>query len=89
MPGDRARLAQYQESLRRFSAIAEEAGGDVLASNHPYLDTTNNALPLLGWREEGGPHPFVIGEDAVQRYYEILDLCVSAELVRRGGVPVA
>lgn len=89
LPGDPARLAQYQQSLRRFRQIAQEAGADVLASNHPYLDTTNNALPLLGWREEGDPHPFVIGADAVQRYYEILDLCVSAELVRRGRVPLA
>ena len=89
LPRDRSDLAQYQQSLRRFREIAANSGADVLASNHPYLDTTNNALPLLGWREEGDPHPFVIGEDAVQRYYEILDLCVSAELVRRTGRPLA
>lgn len=29
------------------------------------------------------PRCHVIGEEAVQRYYEILDLCVSAELVRQ------
>jgi len=89
LPADPANLALYQESLRRFRQIAADAGADVLASNHPYLDTTNNALPLLGWREPGDPHPFVIGQDAVQRYYEILDLCVSAELIRRGRRPLA
>ncbi|MSR20843.1 MAG: hypothetical protein EXR91_07670 [Gemmatimonadetes bacterium] len=75
--------------MRKFSEVAAAAGADVLASNHPYLDTTSNALPLLGWRKEGEPNPFVIGEDAVGRYYEILDLCVSAEIIRRGGRPVA
>jgi metallo-beta-lactamase class B len=89
LPGNREALGQYQQSLRRFKQIAAAAGADVLASNHPYLDTTTNALPLLGWREEGEPHPFVIGEDAVQRYYEILDLCVSAALVRQGERPRA
>ena len=89
LPGDPASLSRYQQSLRRFKEIAAAAGADVLASNHPYLDTTLNALPLLGWRDEGEPHPFVIGEEAVQRYYEILDLCVSAALVRRGERPLA
>jgi len=89
LPGETRALAQYQQSLRRFREMAAAAGADVLASNHPYLDTTLNALPLLGWRDEGEPHPFVIGEEAVQRYYEILDLCVSAELLRRGERPLA
>jgi len=89
LPTDPASLATYQQSLRRFRQIAAAAGADVLASNHPYLDTTNNALPLLGWRGAGDPHPFVIGQDGVQRYYEILDLCVSAELLRRGRRPLA
>jgi metallo-beta-lactamase class B len=89
LPGDPASLTQYQVSLRRFREIAAEAGADMLASNHPYLDTTLNALPLLGWREPGEPHPFVIGAEGVQRYYEILDLCVSAELIRRGRRPLA
>ena len=85
LPGDPERLAVYQQSLRRFREVAAAAGADVLASNHPYLDTTNNALSLLGRRDEGEPHPFVIGEEAVQSY-EILDLCVSAELVRQYSV---
>ena len=89
LPRDPEMLVQYQQSLRRFKEIAAAAGADVLASNHPYLDTTNNALPLLGWRDEGDAHPFVIGEEAVGRYYDILDLCVSAELVRRGERPIA
>jgi metallo-beta-lactamase class B len=89
LPQDPDDLVRYQQSLRRFKEIAGEAGADVLASNHPYLDTTNNALPLLGWRDPGEPHPFVIGEEGVQRYYEILDLCVSAELIRRGRRPIA
>jgi metallo-beta-lactamase class B len=86
LPGDPEMLALYQQSLGKFREVVAAAGADVLASNHPYLDTTNNALPLLGWREEGEPHPFVIGQEAVERYYEILDLCVSAELVRRYSV---
>jgi metallo-beta-lactamase class B len=87
LPGDTASLMQYLLSLRKFREKAVAAGADVLASNHPYLDTTLNALPLLGWRERGDPHPFVIGREGVQRYYEILDLCVSAELVRQGVQP--
>ena len=87
LPGNSAALVTYLQSLRKFSAKAVAAGADVLASNHPYLDTTLNAISLLGWRDAGEPHPFVIGREAVARYYEILDLCVSAALVRQGVQP--
>jgi metallo-beta-lactamase class B len=87
LPGNSASLLQYLQSLRKFREKAVAAGADVLASNHPYLDTTLNAISLLGWRDRGAPHPFVIGRESVQRYYEILDLCVSAALVRQGVQP--
>jgi len=75
----------YIESQRHMAQEAERAGATVLLSNHSEFDNavTKN-LMLAGWRAlattgaEPGPHPYEIGQDAVQRYFQVMEGCARA-----------
>jgi len=75
-------LMQYEESVRKLWKEGKAMGADTLISNHPYLDTTLDALPNVPTRKAGQPHPFVIGTAAYDRYMTILDECALAALAR-------
>lgn len=82
IPRDAEGVAQYSESLKRFTEMSDELNAEVLISNHPYVGTAQNGIMMLGYREEGEPNPFVVGEEAVLRYYKALDLCMQAAHLR-------
>lgn len=79
----------YIESQRHIAEQAERAGATVLLSNHSEFDNavTKN-LMLAGWRALGtagaapGPHPYEIGTDAVQRYFQVMQGCARAAQLR-------
>lgn len=52
----------------------------MLISNHTSFDGTMTKLPALAARQPGGPHPFVIGGDAVGRYLVGAEECARAAL---------
>jgi metallo-beta-lactamase class B len=81
---DRARLQQYADQALRFRAIVAEAGADVLFANHTDFDGSKTKIPALAARRPGGPHPYVIGTDAVQRYLTVANECAQAALT---GLP--
>jgi metallo-beta-lactamase class B len=70
----------YSDSARRFKAIAARAGADVLISNHTIFDGSKTKIPALAARKPGDPHPYVIGQPAVQRYLTVVDECAQAGL---------
>jgi metallo-beta-lactamase class B len=77
-----ARLKVYAESAVKFREVAKAAGADILLSNHTAFDGTTVKLPALANRKPGEPHPFVIGTDAVQRYFRVAEECaVAARMV--------
>jgi metallo-beta-lactamase class B len=73
-----ARLKVYAESAARFREVARAAKADILLSNHTAFDGTTVKLPALAKRKAGEPNPFVIGADAVQRYFRVAEECAIA-----------
>src|SRR6185503_18253696 len=70
----------YSASAKRFKAVAAQAGADVLISNHTICDGSKTKLPALEKRRRGGPHPYVIGKEGVQRYLTVAEECALAGL---------
>jgi metallo-beta-lactamase class B len=72
----------YIKSAERFRDIVAKAGADVLIANHTNFDGSKTKLPLLAKRRPTDPHPYVIGNDSVQRYLTVADECAKAGLMR-------
>ena len=85
-PGDPrdARLKMYAESAARFRDVVTKAGADILLSNHTAYDGTTVKLPALARRAQGQPNPYVIGKDAVQRYFRVAEECAIAARTAAG-----
>ena len=73
---------QYIASARKFAAAAAEAGADVVISNHLIFDRADEKIEALASRGAGDPHPFVIGEEATQNMFEMIQHCAQAGLAR-------
>jgi metallo-beta-lactamase class B len=72
------RLDTYAASAARFREVANQAGADILLSNHTAYDGSTVKLPALAGRQAGAPHPYVIGKDAVQRFFRVAQECAIA-----------
>ncbi len=70
----------YVKSSARFREIAKQNGADVLIANHTNFDGSKTKLPAVLARRAGQPNPYVIGEDAVQRYMTVVNECAQAGL---------
>jgi metallo-beta-lactamase class B len=79
---DRFWFETYSTSAQRFRDIVAKAGADVLISNHTRRDGSKTKLPALAKRRPGDPHPYVIGNDSVQRYLTVANECAKAGLLR-------
>ena len=76
-------LRQYVQSLERFAAVTRRLGVDVEIQNHPLYDGFMGKLDKLAQRRPGDAHPFVVGEDAYQRFLTVMAECSNAQLARR------
>jgi metallo-beta-lactamase class B len=76
----REQMNLYVNSAIRFRELAAKAGADVLIGNHTRYDGTVAKTAALRKRPSGGPHPYVIGKDAVGRYLTVAEECARAEL---------
>lgn len=84
---DGSRYDQYIASQRRIAAAAAEAGASVILSNHSEYDGAyTRARLLFAPRAEGEDHPFILGPDAVQRYFTVMVECASAAKLRAGAM---
>jgi metallo-beta-lactamase class B len=79
---DRFWFETYIKSAERFRDIVTKAGADVLIANHTNFDGSKTKIPLLAKRRPTDPHPYVIGNDGVQRYLTVADECAKAGLMR-------
>ena len=79
---DRFWFETYSRSARRFREIVAKSGADVLISNHTSFDGSRVKLPAVARRKSGDPHPYVIGNPAVQRYLTVAEECALAGLAR-------
>lgn len=80
-PGEERWYREYIASAERFGQVAEAAGADVLLSNHPQFDGSTTKLPALERRGAGDPHPYVIGNERVGRYFTVAAECAQAGLL--------
>ncbi|KAM0325138.1 hypothetical protein ACHAQA_007677 [Verticillium albo-atrum] len=71
-------------SLNRFADLGKKAGVDTLIANHQTQDRALYHFDLLEHRAEGSGHPFIIGEDAFERYLRVNALCVRVKAARDG-----
>jgi metallo-beta-lactamase class B len=71
---------RYIASAERFRDIVAKSGADVIFANHTNFDGSKTKLPALATRKPGGPHPYVIGNDAAQRYLTVAAECAKAAL---------
>jgi len=72
----------YINSAMNYREIVAKSGADILLSNHTRLDGSATRLPAMATRKAGDPHPYVIGNDAVQRYVKVAEECARANLLR-------
>ncbi len=67
----------YIESQRHMAARAAATGATVLLSNHSEFDNAVNKNRMLAGRGTG-PHPYELGADWVQRYFQVMQDCARA-----------
>jgi metallo-beta-lactamase class B len=67
----------YIESQRHMAARAASTGATVLLSNHSEFDNAVNKNRMLAGRGNG-PHPYELGADWIQRYFQVMQHCARA-----------
>ena len=79
-PGIR-NFQSYIEAQQHIAAQAAGTGATVLLSNHTEFDNAFNKNRMLAGRGDG-PHPYEIGEEWVQRYFQVMQGCARAAQLR-------
>ena len=83
---DGKRWDEYVDSQKRIAAAAKAAGASVIISNHSEYDDAYTRARLVAFkREEGEQNPFILGADAVQRYFTVMEECATASKLRNGA----
>jgi metallo-beta-lactamase class B len=72
------RLQVYDDTTEKYRGVMKQEKADVLLSNHVTFDAAVAKMAALRERKPGEPNPFVVGEDAVQRFLTILGECALA-----------
>jgi metallo-beta-lactamase class B len=67
----------YIDSQKHIAAKAAETKASVLLSNHSEFDNAVNKNRMLASRGNG-PHPYEIGADWVQKYFQVMQGCARA-----------
>ena len=75
-------LKTYLASVRRVKDYEAKAGVDTMITIHSRIDKMMDKLAALKMRKPGEPHPFV-NKELHQRFLNLLDECVSAQLAWR------
>lgn len=71
----------YIESQQHIAAQAAATGATVLLSNHTEFDNAVNKNRMLAGRGDG-PHPYALGAEWVQRYFQVMQGCARAAQIR-------
>ena len=78
-------------SLAHFLTYVDNLGADIAISSHPFVDASLDRMEMIRECNEPrhrhdlcGPHnPFLIGEKAARRYFEIMDQCAVVQIKRQ------
>ncbi len=71
----------YIEAQQHMAEQAAATGATVLLSNHSEFDNAVNRNRMLAGRGDG-PHPYEVGEEWVQRYFQVMEGCARAAQLR-------
>ena len=71
----------YIDSQKRMAAHAAATGATVLLSNHSEFDNAVNKNRMLAGRGDA-PHPYEIGSEWVQRYFQVMQGCARAAQIK-------
>jgi metallo-beta-lactamase class B len=71
----------YIDSQKHMAEKAAATGATVLLSNHSEFDNAFNKNRMLAGRGTG-PHPYELGADSVQRYFQVMQGCARAAQLR-------
>jgi metallo-beta-lactamase class B len=77
-PSTVANFDTYIRSQRKIAAAASEAHATILLSNHTEFDSAVPKIKMLAARRPGEPSPFEVGEEPVQRYFQMTSECAQA-----------
>jgi metallo-beta-lactamase class B len=81
-----AKWDEYIASQKRIAKAAADANASVILSNHSEYDGAYTRARLVGAkREPGEEHPFIVGANAVQRYFTVMAECALASKLRLGA----
>jgi metallo-beta-lactamase class B len=67
----------YIDSQKHIAEEAQRTGATVLLSNHSEFDDAVDKIRMIAGRGNG-PHPFDIGAQSVQNYFEVMEDCARA-----------
>jgi len=71
----------YIDSQRHIAEQAAAVNASVILSNHSVFDNAVSRNRMLAGRGDG-PHPYVLGEEWVQRYFQVMEGCARAAQLR-------
>jgi metallo-beta-lactamase class B len=74
-------LQTYLDSVEMMAELSAEAGATVLLSNHNEFDRAWDRSRMMASRGYG-QHPFELGAEWVQRYYDVMANCTKAKMIR-------
>jgi metallo-beta-lactamase class B len=81
-----ARWDEYIASQHRIAKVAADAGATVILSNHSEYDGAYTKARLIAApRQVGEMHPFIVGAEAVQRYFTVMAECALSSKLRLGA----
>jgi metallo-beta-lactamase class B len=79
-PRSAEKFAIYRDSATKMAAAAKAAGATVVMSNHTEFDRAWDRARIAQLpRAAGEKHPYEIGTDSVQRYFEMMRDCAEAQ----------
>jgi metallo-beta-lactamase class B len=74
----RDRLQLYSDTTQKYRDILKQDKIDIFLSNHTSFDASVEKMAALKARQPGKPNPYVVGQDAVQRFLTVLGECALA-----------
>ena len=81
IPSQVQSIENYIQSAAKFARLEKELGVDVALSNHPFVDDSLNRMREYRNNPKGN-NPFIIGEQKVLDYTNVMSECAQAAFAR-------
>jgi hypothetical protein len=78
-------MQQHLVGIAHWKAETAKAKVDVELQNHPLMDDFTAKLAKLMDRKPSEPNPFVVGQAGYQKFVDVMDECMQAEVDRRAN----